>query len=68
MSCCDVPVQIADIGLDATAFHLGDSSSHVDGGDDVQPLFFIRTEIDTDLSLIHISPNAGGTKRPTKLK
>ena len=32
---------------------MGDRCSNVDGGDDVQPQFFIKTEIDTDRAVYH---------------
>jgi len=41
----DFPVQISDVGLNPSLFHLPDSSTLMDGRDNIKPLSFIRTEI-----------------------
>ena len=42
-----IPVQVSNVGLDATAFHLRDGRPHVDSRNDVQPLPLIGAEINT---------------------
>ena len=41
----DFPVQISDVSLNPTLFHLPDSSPLMDSRDNIKPLSFIRTEI-----------------------
>ena len=53
------PVQVSDIRLDTTLFHLPDSSPLMDSGDNIKPLSGIGTQVHTlraviGLSLIHI--------------
>ena len=43
----DFPVQVADIRLDTTLFHLPDSNSLMDSGDYIKPLSGIRTQVHT---------------------
>ena len=41
----DVPVQVADVGLDSLLLHLADGWSHVDGGDFFNPLPGIGAQV-----------------------
>ena len=41
----DFSVQVADVRLNPTLFHLPDSSPFMDGRDNIKPLSFVRTEI-----------------------
>ena len=43
----DFPVQVADIRLDTTLFHLPDSSPLMDSGDNIKPLSGIGTQVHT---------------------
>ena len=43
----DFPVQVADIRLDTTLFHLPDSSTLMDSGDNIKPLSGIGTQVHT---------------------
>ena len=43
----DFPVQVADIRLDTTFFHLPDSSPLMDSRDNIKPLSGIRTQVHT---------------------
>ena len=50
----DFPVQVSDIRLDTTLFHLPDSSPLMDSGDNIKPLSGIGTQVHTLRAVIGV--------------